>query len=208
MQIFGFLGLFIMGFAYHAVPRFAGVTFRWRGWALASLGLQLGGVLAIVAGFLFAPAWAGVLWPAGAGAILVAADVRGRAGHHAALAPDAARAVRALGPRGPCLVRVGAAAGLAAALGFATQMLIGVGCRFEPVFSGRRLWSPRAHSACFWLLNGAVLLRCLEGAIAAGYWAGAWPLVALAGPPAVAAVALFALNIAMALFARAASSWR
>jgi hypothetical protein len=85
------------------------------------------------------------------------------------------------------------------ALGFATQMLMGVGCRFVPVFNGTWLWSARAHSACFWLLNGAVLLRCLEGVIAAGYWPEAWPLLALAGPPAVAAVFLFALNLAMSV---------
>jgi hypothetical protein len=351
VQVFGFLGLFVMGFAYHAVPRFAGVAFARRGWAVASLRLQLGGVLAIVAGFLFVPAHARILWRVGAGAICLAtvlfvaslgATLRARttpheafegwvlaaaawfavsaasglaaaagddpAWHHvlwpAALLGAAASWVFGVGRRlfplslgwrvrrrldrpafvlyqsaavawcvgawpAPALssVRLAAAValppavllvaatlglfhrperpgrdegyaryvrtawtwlfvGVAAAslmtfaaardgsyppllgldfvrhtlaLGFATQMLMGVGCRFVPVFNGTRLWSARAHAACFWLLNAAVVLRGLEGVIAAGYWPRAWPLLAAAGPPAVAAVVLFALNIALSL---------
>lgn len=351
VQIFGFLALFIMGFASHAVPRFAGVRFERRRWATASLCLQVAGVLAVAAGFLFVPAWALPLWRFGAAAVVTAAllflsalalTLRGRttphepfepwvvagaawfvmaagtglaaavtddtAWHHvlwpAALLGAAASWVFGVGRRlfplslgwrarraldlpafvlyqaaaaawcvgawpDPALAPVRAAAalllpaaaalvafalglfqwsgrpvrdggygryvyaawtwlfvGLAAgsaftlaaasegsyppimaldfvrhtlALGFATQMMMGVGCRFLPVFGGTWLWSPRAHAACFWLLNGAVVLRCLEGVIAAGYLPAAWPLLAAAGPPAVAAVLLFALNVGISL---------
>jgi hypothetical protein len=84
-------------------------------------------------------------------------------------------------------------------LGFATQMIMGVGGRFVPAFSGRRLPSPGGHRLAFWLLNLAVAIRGLEAAMAAGYWAEAWPLLALSGPPAVAALALFSANLFVAL---------
>jgi hypothetical protein len=87
----------------------------------------------------------------------------------------------------------------ALALGFATQVIMGVGGRFVPAFSGRRLPSPGGHRCAFWLLNVAVAIRGLEAVLAAGYWAELWPLLALSGPPAVAAVALFSANLAAAL---------
>lgn len=85
------------------------------------------------------------------------------------------------------------------ALGFATQLLMGIGGRFIPVFMGSRLWSPRAHRWAFWLLNMAVALRGLQAAVASGLWPEAWPLIGLAGPPAVAAFLLFSINIFQAL---------
>jgi hypothetical protein len=93
-------------------------------------------------------------------------------------------------------------------VGFVTQMIVGIGCRFIPVFAGVWLWSPRVHGVAFWLLNAAVVLRAPEGMIGLGYWAGAWPFLALAGPPAVAAVGLFAINIAMTLRLRARPRYR
>jgi hypothetical protein len=66
------------------------------------------------------------------------------------------------------------------ALGFLTQTILGVGGRIVPFFSGGRIWSPRAHRLCFWLLNAAVAVRGLE---------------ALSGPPAVLAVGLFSVNL-------------
>ncbi|HET7295144.1 MAG TPA: NnrS family protein [Vicinamibacteria bacterium] len=85
------------------------------------------------------------------------------------------------------------------ALGFATQLLMGIGGRFIPVFMGRRLWSARAHLWAFWLLNAGVCLRGLEAAVASGLWPAAWPLIGLAGPPAVAAFLLFSANMFQAL---------
>lgn len=85
------------------------------------------------------------------------------------------------------------------AVGFATQLVVGIGSRFVPAFTGRALWSPRAHRAAFWLLNLGVALRGLEAAVASGLWPGAWPLLSLSGPPVVLAVLLFALNLLAAL---------
>lgn len=44
-QIFGWVGLFVMGFAYQAFPRFKQTTLRYPGLAWASFGLMLGGLL-------------------------------------------------------------------------------------------------------------------------------------------------------------------
>ncbi len=87
----------------------------------------------------------------------------------------------------------------ALALGFVTQMIMGVASRVLPVFTGRRLWSTRVRTAGFWLINTSVGLRGLEALVATGTWADAWPLIALSGPPAVAALALFALNVTMTM---------
>ena len=88
------------------------------------------------------------------------------------------------------------------ALGFVTQVIVAVGSRFIPVFCGSRLWSLRAHASGFWLLNAAVAIRGVEAALGAGYWPEAWPLLALAGPPAVAALVIFAANVFVAIGSR------
>lgn len=85
----------------------------------------------------------------------------------------------------------------AVAFGFVTQVIMGVAMRVLPVFSGRRLWSRRAQRWSFYLLNAGIALRGLEAVVASGLAPWAWPLIALSGPPAAIAVALFAANIAM-----------
>src|SRR5262249_14955584 len=45
-QIFGWVGLFVMGFAYQAFPRFKHTTLRYTGLARLSFALMLGGLLA------------------------------------------------------------------------------------------------------------------------------------------------------------------
>ena len=87
-------------------------------------------------------------------------------------------------------------------LGFPTQMVMGIGGRFIPVSCTTRLWSPSAHRLAWWLLNASLLIRSLEAPLTAGYWPQVWPLLALSGPPAVAAFALFAVNIFAALLGR------
>ncbi len=52
VQVFGFAALFVMGFAYHAVPRFVGASLQHARLVGASLGCQLAGVASIVAAFL------------------------------------------------------------------------------------------------------------------------------------------------------------
>lgn len=353
VQVFGFFALFIMGFAYHAVPRFVAAPLQHPRFVRWSLVLQVAGVLAITTALLLPMRLAGLLWPAGAIGLLAAASLFTvaltatlHARHHprapferwmvaggswlvvgsllalaAAIVDDVAwhhllwpatlygftgswilgagRRLFPLSlgwkPRWPSLERpaflayqlgvaawslgawpavgsglslargVGAAALLLAtplyagviglggprhrwakggverdyeryvraawtwlfvalaagpgctlaalvrgdsgslpmldfsrhtlALGFATQMIVAIGSRFVPAFTGTRLWSPRAHRLAFWLLNLAVAIRGLEAGIAMGHWAEAWPLLALSGPPALAAIALFSLNL-------------
>lgn len=360
-QVFGFLGLFVMGFAYHAVPRFVGAALQHVGLVSLSLGCQLAGALSIVAAFLapFPPPAGRALWILGACALLTAAllfvtvlgsTVRARSAPRqsferwmvagavwltAASATAVAAAVlndttwhhvlwpaglygfagswifgagrrlfgSSLGwkPRWPrlelpvfALYQVGAVAwcvgawpeegplrimralgaaallvavsgyaaligwlrpgpslgqdaefrlyerwihagwfwlviGLASGpgwslsrvlrgeldsitmldfsrhalgLGFATQMVMGIGGRFIPVFCTTRLWSPSAHHLAWWLLNVSLVIRGLQAPLAAGYSPQVWPLLALSGPPAVAAFALFAANIFAALLGR------
>jgi hypothetical protein len=83
------------------------------------------------------------------------------------------------------------------ALGFATQMVLGVASRVVPNFTGKPLWSPRARDAAFVLLNASMLFRALELPIAFGLWVGAWSYIAWSGPLGVAAMVLFASNIVM-----------
>jgi hypothetical protein len=92
------------------------------------------------------------------------------------------------------------------AFGFVAQIMMGVATRILPVFTGNALWSPRARAAAFYLLNVSVVLRGLELVVAAGMAAGAWPFIAAAGPPAVAAVLLFGLNVVFTIFRHPSSS--
>jgi len=92
----------------------------------------------------------------------------------------------------------------ALAFGFVTQVMMGVATRVLPVFTGHTLWSVRAQSAACYLLNVAVVLRGLEVVVSIGLVPSAWPLIAIAGPPAVAAVALFAANVVFTIYGRPA----
>jgi len=67
-----------------------------------------------------------------------------------------------------------------------------------PAFVGPPPLGPGVQRAAFWLLNLAVAWRGLEVAVALG-WAEAWPWLALSGPPAMIALALFAANMVPAL---------
>ena len=87
----------------------------------------------------------------------------------------------------------------ALALGFVTQMIMGISVRILPVFTGHALWSGALRTAVFWLLNVSVALRGLQAIVAAGYWPAAWPWIALSGPPALIAACLFGVNIGMTL---------
>jgi hypothetical protein len=96
----------------------------------------------------------------------------------------------------------------ALAFGFITQIMMGVATRILPVFTGNALWSPRGRTAAFYLLNVSLVLRSLEVFVALGFVPAAWPLIAIAGPPAVAAVVLFALNVVFTIFGRPAAAGR
>ncbi|RPI57622.1 MAG: hypothetical protein EHM55_01165 [Acidobacteria bacterium] len=85
----------------------------------------------------------------------------------------------------------------AMAFGFAAQMVLGVASRVVPNFTGKPLWSPSARDAAFYLLNASMMVRALELPVAFGVWVDAWSSIAWAGPLAVLAMTLFALNIIM-----------
>jgi len=91
----------------------------------------------------------------------------------------------------------------AVALGFVVQMMMGIATRILPVFTGNQLWSPGARRATFWLLNAALGIRALQALVAAGAdWPFVWPAIALSGPLAVAATALFAANVLLTMAGR------
>lgn len=94
----------------------------------------------------------------------------------------------------------------ALAFGFVAQVMMGVATRVLPVFTGNALWSRRAQSGTFYLLNASVAIRALEAVVSVGLVPAAWPLIALAGPPAVAAVGLFACNVVFTIYGRPAVS--
>lgn len=82
------------------------------------------------------------------------------------------------------------------ALGFVTQMIIGVGSRALPVFAGRRLYSRGLVDVSFVLINAAVLLRALPALTATGTWDQRYGLIGASGALGLLAVAAFAYNIA------------
>lgn len=75
-QIFGWVGLFVMGFAYQAFPRFKHTDLRWPVLAFASWWLMLGGLVTRAVLEPFAalhPTWVGVILLAGAAEIVAVA---------------------------------------------------------------------------------------------------------------------------------------
>lgn len=85
----------------------------------------------------------------------------------------------------------------ALAFGFAAQMMLGVASRVVPNFSGKPIWSPQLRDAAFYLLNASMAIRALEVPIGLGFWVQTWNAIAWSGPFAVAAMALFTINIVM-----------
>lgn len=59
VQSLGFVGLMIMGVAYHALPRFRGVPFRRPRAALLQVSITIAGLVGMVAGWglLLGPRW-------------------------------------------------------------------------------------------------------------------------------------------------------
>jgi hypothetical protein len=164
-QVFGFAALFIMGVAYHVIPRFKGAPLAAPGVASASFWLQAGGVLAVAVGVLAGPP---VVWPTrliGATALLAAALSFGWVVHHslAAGAPTPERFERYL--RAGCawlavaaVLAVATAADIGAlqpavwetALwGFVAPWILGMSLRIVPVFLGLSPSPQRGSSALF-----------------------------------------------------------
>ena len=72
VQVFGFMALFIMGVAYHVLPRFVGTTLQSARLVPWSFWLQLSGVISIACGFFHDGAATRPLWIAGSASLLVA----------------------------------------------------------------------------------------------------------------------------------------
>src|SRR5919109_832692 len=73
VQVFGFMALFIMGVAYHVLPRFVGGTLQHATLVRWSFWLQLGGVIAIACGFFHGGGFLRPLWIAGSASLVAAA---------------------------------------------------------------------------------------------------------------------------------------
>lgn len=183
-QVFGFLALFVFGFAYHAVPRFVGAELQHRGCVNASLACQLAGVVSILAAFLApvpAPArralWVlgsvGLLSASGLFATVLVGTLRARS----APVQSFERWMLA----GAAWLTAGSATALVAAFrnditwhhvlwpaglyGFAGSWIFGAGCRlFGSSLGWRRRW-PALDRPVFLLYQAGVLAWCV----------GAWP---------------------------------
>lgn len=73
VQVFGFMALFIMGVAYHVIPRFVGGTLQRARLVPWSFWLQVAGVVAIACGFFHDGPATRPLWIAGSISLLIAA---------------------------------------------------------------------------------------------------------------------------------------
>ena len=111
-----------------------------------------------------------------------------------ALAIDAWIATRSLGDWSPDFLQSGAARH-ALALGFATQMIFGVGRRLLPALATRAVRGRLALDISFWTLNLAVVLRVGHALIP---WGGAlfrFDHIAVSGTLALAALLLFVFGM-------------
>ena len=75
VQVFGFMALFIMGVAYHVIPRFVSGTLQHARLVPWCFWLQLSGVMAIAGGFFHDGALTRPLWIAGTMSILIASAI-------------------------------------------------------------------------------------------------------------------------------------
>jgi hypothetical protein len=182
VQVFGFMALFIMGVAYHVLPRFVGGTLqhvrlvRWSFW------LQLLGVVVIACGFFHGAGLTRPLWIAG-GVSLMSAAVCFAIVVFTTMASGvpAREPFRRWIAAGACWLVVSSALVLVAAVaddvtwhralwtaalfGFITSWIFGVGRRILPIFLGCRPRWPH--------LERAVFIAFQAGA--AAWTIGAWP---------------------------------
>ncbi len=187
-MIFGWCGLFVMGFAYQSFPRFKHTTLAWPNVANLTLYLMLGGIAARVAAELLQPQIIGLVLGAVASAAEVAAI-----GLFIAIILKTAR--RSLEPHNPyekfilaaltwffiqaifsdvfffakatatsqdeLIRRIALLDGPlrdVQLLGFVAMIIVGVSQRFIPVVY--QLARPRRdrQSLIFWLMNGSLIL--------------------------------------------------
>jgi NnrS protein/uncharacterized protein DUF542 len=78
-------------------------------------------------------------------------------------------------------------------IGFLTLLIVGMSLRILPVFSGKRLWSPRLAYATYALLLGATALRLLQ--YPAAFRPALYRVGSFMGVAVVLALVLFAFNL-------------
>jgi len=164
-QVFGFAALFIMGVAYHVIPRFKGAPLAAPGVASASFWLQTGGVLVMALGLLAGPPVAGPAQLVGALALCAAASSFGWVIHHSlAAGPPTPEGFERYLRAGCAWLAVAAALAVVAAAGvdplqpavwetalwgFAGSWILGMSLRIAPVFLGLPPLSQRTSGTLF-----------------------------------------------------------
>ncbi|MFN8625016.1 MAG: DUF542 domain-containing protein [Candidatus Binatia bacterium] len=175
-QVFGFAALFIMGVAYHTMPRYKSTALAAPQLAAKTFWLQAGGVLVVTVGMLVGPPLSVPMWLAGTLSMLGAALAFWSIVHRTLGAtpplPEGfepylrAGCVWLVVASGLSVGSVAAAAGVGIGLqpavwaaglwGFAGCWLLGMSLRVLPVFMG--LPHPRERRSLFYLYQGGVLL--------------------------------------------------
>ena len=209
-QVFAFAALFVMGVAYHTVPRFRRTELVAPALARATLWFQATGVLAVAwSVFANGPGLSG-LRLVGSMALLLGALGFGWSMHRTLAAGAAPRQPLVEGfLRAGCAWLVVAAAldvadavgggsGLRARLweaalwGFAASWLLGMSLRVLPAFLGLALTPPDRLGVPFLAYQAAVLTWV------AGATASAWPLRFLAGALLTAALPALLVHLGIA----------
>ena len=192
VQVFGFMALFIMGVAYHVIPRFVSGTLQHARLVPWSFWLQLCGVVLIACGFFHDGVLTRPLWIAGSLSILAASAI-----FCLVIVRTVGSGVPTNEPFRPWIragawwLVIAAAFAQAAALagdvmwhrmlwtaalsGFVSSWIFGVGRRILPIFLGcKPRWARIEHGTFIAYQIGT-----------AAWVAGAWPL---GEPPALSAV--------------------
>ncbi len=188
MQIFGFAGLFIMGVAYHAIPRMKTQPLRPLWAAKASLWLMLAGLALVATGrsllrgagalaelaaiVLFAWLIAGAVWRSDQKREPYEKFIWASVGWFVALG---VWNVWILGKGVPALPH--AMWIHAAFFGFIANMIFGFSLRVLPHFMGLRETKTWAANAAFWIWNAAILVRYPTDGRS---WAATWMELAAA----------------------------
>jgi len=192
-QVFGWVGLFIMGVAYHVLPRLKSTELQGRTAAMASYWLMLSGIVLRMAAQPFAesPSLAGIVVLSAlvelVAASLFAYVVIGTLASNPASADFwdkyviastlwfwvSATATLAISlytsQRGLAVIPNALDAPYlhVALMGFVTMMIFGITLRTIPVFMGLRAPDVRTFDVLFWTLNLSVLLKGGSGWLAA-----------------------------------------
>ena len=182
VQVFGFMALFIMGVAYHVLPRFVGGTLQHARMVPWSFWLQVTGVVSIACGFFHDGPATRALWTAGTALLLAAAGMFCTIVLHTLRAsPPSREPFRRWIAAGAWWLVTASALALTAALtgdvtwhrvlwtaaisGFISSWIFGVGRRILPIFLGCQPRWPHLERPVF-----------IAYQIGAAAWVvGAWP---------------------------------